>query len=151
MTPTLRYLPHVPVTWPDRRPRHVRRAVASPLGTLTVLSDGEALTGLVLPGETPASGLMAAQAEPLGAQADHAATALLDVAAAQLHEYFAGRRRAFDLPLRLQGTPFQQRVWQTLLDIPYGDTMCYADVAARAGRPGRRAPPAPRWAATLSP
>ena len=79
---------------------------------------------------------MGAQAERLGAQADQAATALLATAAAQLDEYFAGRRRAFDLPLRLRGTPFQQRVWQTLLDIPYGDTVSYKDVAAHAGRPG---------------
>ena len=136
MTPTLRHMPYVPVTWPDRRPRHLRRTLASPLGTLTLLSDGEALTGLLLPGETPASGLMGAQAERLGAQADQAATALLATAAAQLDEYFAGRRRAFDLPLRLRGTPFQQRVWQTLLDIPYGDTVSYKDVAAHAGRPG---------------
>ena len=151
MTLTLHHMPYVPVTWPDRRPRHLRRAMASPLGTLTLLSDGEALTGLLLRGETPATGVVGAQAESLGAQAACAATALLDAAAAQLDEYFAGRPRAFDLPLRLRGTPFQQRVWRTLLGIPYGDTLCYADVAARAAAPGRRAPPAPPWAATPSP
>lgn len=136
MTPTLRHPPFVPVTWPDRRPRHLRRAVASPLGTLTLLSDGEALTGLLLPGETPASGPMGARAEHLSAHAGHPAAALLDAAAAQLDEYFAGRRRVFDLPLGLPGTPFQRRVWRTLLDIRYGETVCYADVAARTGRPG---------------
>ena len=128
-------MPYVPVTWPDRRPRHLRRALASPLGTLTLLSDGDALTGLLLPGETPASGLLGAQAERLGAHADHAATALLAAAAAQLDEYFAGRRRAFDLPLRLRGTPFQQRVWQTLLGDPLRRHRGYAE--------WRRAPAAP--------
>ncbi|HEX7049748.1 MAG TPA: methylated-DNA--[protein]-cysteine S-methyltransferase [Longimicrobiales bacterium] len=56
--------------------------------------------------------------------------------AAQLDEYFRGERRAFDLPLRPRGTPFQQRVWRALLDIPYGATISYGALAARVGRPG---------------
>ena len=53
----------------------------------------------------------------------------------QLDEYFAGRRRGFDLPLSPQGTPFQQAVWKTLASIPYGQTLSYAGLAARVGRP----------------
>ena len=47
----------------------------------------------------------------------------------QLELYFAGRLRDFDLPLALHGTPFQQRVWRSLLGIPYGETRSYADIA----------------------
>jgi methylated-DNA-[protein]-cysteine S-methyltransferase len=54
-------------------------------------------------------------------------------AARQLTEYFAGTRTAFDLALDPQGTPFQQRVWQALLDIPYGETRSYSDLARRLG------------------
>jgi methylated-DNA-[protein]-cysteine S-methyltransferase len=54
----------------------------------------------------------------------------------QLDEYFAGARTTFDLPLRQQGSPFEQRVWAELLAIPYGDTASYGEIAARIGRPG---------------
>ena len=53
----------------------------------------------------------------------------------QLEEYFAGRRTRFDLPLDLQGTPFQRRVWSALLAIPYGETLTYGELARRIGRP----------------
>ena len=56
-------------------------------------------------------------------------------AAAQLAEYFDGRRRTFELSLAPEGTPFQQRVWSALLDIPYGQTMSYGELAARIGQP----------------
>ena len=54
----------------------------------------------------------------------------------QLAEYFAGRRRSFDLPLDFRGTEFQKRVWEALLRIPYGRTRGYAELAAELGRPG---------------
>ena len=54
----------------------------------------------------------------------------------QLGEYLAGERRAFDVPLALAGTPWQQAVWRALLDVPYGETITYTELAARAGRPG---------------
>jgi AraC family transcriptional regulator of adaptative response/methylated-DNA-[protein]-cysteine methyltransferase len=54
----------------------------------------------------------------------------------QLREYFAGRRRAFDVPLKLQGSPFQIRAWEALCAIPYGETRSYADMARRIGSPG---------------
>ncbi len=54
----------------------------------------------------------------------------------QLEEYFAGRRLVFRLPLDLdQGTPFQRRVWKALLDIPYGATVTYKDIATTIGQP----------------
>jgi methylated-DNA-[protein]-cysteine S-methyltransferase len=51
----------------------------------------------------------------------------------QLTEYFEGRRRAFELPLAPEGTPFQLRVWNALLEIPYGETISYGELAARIG------------------
>lgn len=59
----------------------------------------------------------------------------LDAAAAQLDDYFAGRRRGFDLPLVPHGTQFQQRVWNALRTIPFGNTWSYADLARAIGRP----------------
>ena len=60
----------------------------------------------------------------------------LDVLREQLDAYFAGRRRQFDLPLVIRGTPFQEQVWRTLLEIPYGETWSYRDSATRIGQSG---------------
>ncbi len=61
---------------------------------------------------------------------------LLTAARRQLGEYFAGERRAFDLPLDVRdGTPFQRSVWLALADIPYGETTTYGEHARRLGRP----------------
>ena len=61
-------------------------------------------------------------------------SALLTMACRQLTEYFAGKRKVFDLPIRLNGTPFQQIVWKGLQQIPYGETLSYADLARQIGR-----------------
>lgn len=53
----------------------------------------------------------------------------------QLDEYFAGTRREFDFPYRLCGTPFQEKVWAALRDIPYGETRSYKDIAETIGHP----------------
>lgn len=58
---------------------------------------------------------------------------LLDLAITQLKEYFAGNRTIFDLPLDPQGTDFQKRVWKELLNIPFGKTVSYLEVARRLG------------------
>jgi O-6-methylguanine DNA methyltransferase len=60
---------------------------------------------------------------------------VLSQAAAQLDEYFNTRRREFELPLDLRGTPFQQKVWKALLEIPYGETRSYAELARSIGKP----------------
>ena len=60
---------------------------------------------------------------------------LLRRAIAQLQAYFAGELRDFDLPLDLQGTEFQRRVWRELLNIPYGETRSYSFVANALGAP----------------
>ena len=59
----------------------------------------------------------------------------LEQAVTQLREYFAGQRRAFTVPLSLHGTPFQQKAWAALCDIPYGETRSYGQQAAALGNP----------------
>ncbi len=61
--------------------------------------------------------------------------AVLELAAAQLLEYFAGRRRQFELPLAAAGTAFQRQVWDTLAAIPWGELRSYADIARAIDRP----------------
>ena len=64
-----------------------------------------------------------------------AETDLIKKAAEQLDEYFKGRRKAFDLPLAPQGTPFQQSVWNALLKIKFGETRSYKEIAEQIGNP----------------
>jgi methylated-DNA-[protein]-cysteine S-methyltransferase len=61
---------------------------------------------------------------------------LLEKAESQLREYFQGQRRRFRLPLQLRGTPFQEKVWSGLGEIPYGETWSYRDLAESIGHPG---------------
>ena len=61
--------------------------------------------------------------------------AVLQAARVQLDEYFSGTRTHFDLSLAPQGTPFQTEVWHTLATIPYGETISYAQLAQRVGKP----------------
>lgn len=60
---------------------------------------------------------------------------VIDEAIRQLDEYFAGQRRDFDVPLLLVGTEFQKKVWTGLLNIPYGTTISYSELAQRLGVP----------------
>ncbi|HQL63387.1 MAG TPA: methylated-DNA--[protein]-cysteine S-methyltransferase [bacterium] len=67
-------------------------------------------------------------------------TSLLDAAQKQIEEYLAGSRMKFDIPIEVLGTPFQKRVWESLLEIPYGEKLTYGQLAARVGCPrGARA------------
>ncbi|UYG07147.1 methylated-DNA--[protein]-cysteine S-methyltransferase [Halomonas sp. M4R1S46] len=90
------------------------------------------------PPETDALGLIRLRATTAGltevafvmeADAPARPNALTERARAQLAEYFAGTRQAFDLPLTPEGTDFQCRVWQALETIPFGETRCYAEIA----------------------
>jgi len=99
--------------------------LTTPIGELLLIAaDDGALTGVHLPGR---------HGDTTGAERDDAALA---PARAQLTQYFAGERTGFDLPLRPAGGPFQQRVWEALLDIPYGETASYGELARRLGAPG---------------
>src|SRR3954453_5639800 len=99
----------------------------SPIGKLSIIGDGSGMTGVRFPGR----GSRAAT-EP-GYEAE------LAVPLCQLEEYFSGKRRTFDLPLELTGTPFQQRVWAALREIPYGDTRSYGEIARAIGETGPEA------------
>lgn len=61
--------------------------------------------------------------------------ALFRTVVAQLHDYFAGERTAFDIPLAPAGTPFQHDVWSAIAGVPFGATITYAELARRCGRP----------------
>jgi methylated-DNA-[protein]-cysteine S-methyltransferase len=62
-------------------------------------------------------------------------TLLLQTAITQLDEYFAGSRKTFDIPIKQQGTPFQQQVWEQLLQIKYGSTITYAQQSNQMNSP----------------
>ncbi len=103
--------------------------IDSPIGRLTLTSDGTALTGLYMavagrPPPRNADWVMDPTAAPLGE------------ATRQLREYFAGERRHFDLPLQMHGTDFQRRVWRELTQIPFGETWSYGQLAQRLDNPG---------------
>ena len=92
--------------------------VPTPVGTLCVCSDGEAVTGI-----------------RFGAGETNGGCPVTGQARQQLTEYFAGQRREFDLPLAPAGTDFQRRVWELLREIPFGETVTYGDLARRLGNP----------------
>ena len=96
--------------------------IPSPLGPLRLVSNGRALVRIEFPDRHGADG------RP---QRD----AVLDQAARELEEYFAGRRRRFAVPLDAAGTAFQKQVWQALRAIPFGELRSYRDVAEQLGKP----------------
>lgn len=62
-------------------------------------------------------------------------TTLIENTIIQLSQYFNGERKSFDIPVLLEGTEFQKKVWQVLMKIPYGKTVSYADIAEQIGQP----------------
>lgn len=70
-----------------------------------------------------------------GAYGEERSGPILEQAAQQLREYFAGERREFDLTLEPKGTDFQISVWKALLAVPYGETRSYGEIAAAIGNP----------------
>ncbi len=99
----------------------------SPLGPLTLTVRHGALVGLSM--ENQAHRV----APPEDARIDSDA---LGGIVTQLDDYFAGRRTSFDVPLALEGTDFQRRVWSELCAIPYGASISYGELARRVGKPG---------------
>ena len=99
------------------------------LGRVFATARGAALTGLYFEG-----GRHAPAIDP--AWREHPAHPALAACAKQLHEYLAGSRVDFDLPLAPEGTPFQQAVWREIARVPYGTTLTYAELAHRAGAAG---------------
>lgn len=101
------------------------RYLETPLGQVTLTSDGEALVGLVFEEERHPRDRSGAV---------EAGDAVLIDAERQLQEYLGKWRKSFDLPLRLEGTAFQQEVWRKLQEIPYGETVSYLELARWLGK-----------------
>ncbi len=100
---------------------HVYRdELVTPIGILEIVSDESFLIKLDLLKTT--DGLRPINPNPITERAKN-----------QLLEYFEGKRTVFDIPLSPQGTDYQKKVWQHLLDIPYGKTISYKTLATRTG------------------
>jgi methylated-DNA-[protein]-cysteine S-methyltransferase len=100
--------------------------VDSPLGRLRVFARDRGIVAIHLPNQANAQVLQSEESSR---------HSVLRAAAKQLEEWFAGRRRAFDLPLAAVGTSFQQSVWSALQAIPFGETRSYQQLAIELGRP----------------
>lgn len=94
------------------------RWIDSPIGGLRLHADGDKLVAIDF------------DAEVMGEKVE---STVLDEAARQLTEYFAGERTEFDLPLAAAGTEFQHRVWDELEKVPFGETASYGQISARLG------------------
>ena len=99
--------------------------MTSAIGELMLISDGEALTGLYMNNQKHAARRAIAVRDE----------GMLKHPREQLQAYLDGELRDFELPLAAEGTPFQQRVWRALCDIPYGETISYGELARRIGQP----------------
>jgi methylated-DNA-[protein]-cysteine S-methyltransferase len=98
----------------------------SPVGRLLLAGEGNALRWLAF-----AEGREAVEPEPGWEHAEEP----FGEAIRQLRCYFSGDLTAFDLPLAPEGTLFQRTVWQALVEIPYGETISYGELARRIGKP----------------
>jgi methylated-DNA-[protein]-cysteine S-methyltransferase len=101
----------------------------SPCGRMLLVADGDALCGAYFVGqkhmrETDADWVRD-PGSPVFARTKR-----------QLDEYFQGKRKSFDMPLAAAGTPFQRAVWKAIAGVGFGQTISYAELARRAGRPG---------------
>jgi len=114
--------------------------IDSPVGPLSLESDEQALTRIrFLGGDWPRHGSRGRRADPPVPAAEvnegPRAQEILAETNRQLRAYFEGELFGFDLPLGPEGTPFQRAVWNALLDIPYGMTSSYSELAMRLGQP----------------
>lgn len=100
----------------------------TPLGEMILAADGNGLVGAWFPGQAHFSGVAP------GWQEDRT-DPVLALAAGQLDDWFAGRRRAFELPLAPRGTPFQLQVWRQIACLGFNRTASYGELAAALARP----------------
>ncbi|GAO79688.1 MULTISPECIES: methylated-DNA--[protein]-cysteine S-methyltransferase [unclassified Sphingopyxis] len=105
------------------------KTIWSPVGELTLVADDRGLAAILWENDSP-------DRVRLGALTEKAGHPVLVETERQLAEYFAGERRAFDVPLSFAGTDFQKRVWAALLAIPFGETRSYGEIADQLGNPG---------------
>ena len=100
--------------------------IDSPVGVLKLVANDSSLIAVLWENETPNRVRLAELIE----NKQHP---ILLETQKQLSEYFEGQRKIFDLPLNFEGTEFQQKVWQALLTIPFGETRSYKDIAEQIG------------------
>ena len=100
--------------------------IDSPVGVLKLVANDISLIAVLWENETPNRVRLAELIE----NKQHP---ILLETQKQLSEYFEGQRKIFDLPLNFEGTEFQQKVWQALLTIPFGETRSYKDIAEQIG------------------
>ena len=103
------------------------RTIDSPVGPITVAGRDGVVTNIRMQGQDH---------EPSGREGWDEDPSAFGDAVDQLQEYFAGERTEFDFAMELEGTDFQRAVWAALLEIPYGETWSYGQLAARLGKPG---------------
>ena len=104
--------------------------IKTPIGPLFLSEENNALTGISFSDKDTRTYQAGRQAEIKEQE-----TPVLAETKRQLEEYFAGKRKEFDLPLSMRGTSFQKMVWEELLKIPYGETVTYGEIAARINNP----------------
>ena len=102
--------------------------VSSPVGLLKLVASDSALVAILWENDDPKRVRLGSLVEDV----DHP---ILCLAEQQLGEYFAGARKSFDLLLDFAGTPFQKKVWSELLNIPFGQTRTYGQIANAIGKP----------------
>jgi methylated-DNA-[protein]-cysteine S-methyltransferase len=100
----------------------------SPVGELLLVASDQGLVAILWSNDNP-------RRVPLGDSIVNPRHPILVKTAAQLREYFDGRRKTFDLPLDMRGTPFQRSVWHALTTIPFGETRSYLDLARQLDNP----------------
>jgi methylated-DNA-[protein]-cysteine S-methyltransferase len=107
---------------------YVYKIIQSPVGELKLLASDRGLAAILWRDENP-------QRIRIRATREDANHPMLLETERQLNEYFAGKRKTFDVPLDFVGTAFQKRVWEALLAIPFGETRTYAEIATQLGDP----------------
>ena len=95
------------------------RVIDTPIGKLTLCADETGICELKF-------GMQSTRTDDVS---------MLDQAQQELEEYFAGRRKLFSVPLSIHGTPFQESVWRALIEVPYGETISYGELARRVNNP----------------
>ena len=103
------------------------KKMASPVGELTLLASDHGLAAVLWPNE-----MARIRLGPITEDATHP---VLTETERQLRAYFAGELKQFTVPLDFVGTPFQKKVWQALVAIPYGETRSYSEIARAIGHP----------------
>ena len=111
------------------------RKYHSPCGELTLGSFGEELCLCDWQSGRHRSRTIGRLQRMLDTELEDGNSRVIDMAASQLDEYFAGARRTFDIPLLFSGTEFQRTVWHELLKIPYGTTVSYGTIARNIAMP----------------